>query len=237
VQNAQLKGIALSANPQSPALDTSKPVVLFFGGSGARVEEAAYGAAKICGSDAGLNFVSVNYRGFGDSTSIAPTPRTLIEDAKTAYSHLRDLGFPPEKIILRGYSLGATAAGHLHAMSELKGEKLGGVIYDRPMPSAQKAAAGATGYTAAGWLTKMLAGSFGASPNLRVMDHFIGRSERKAPVLVIADNGTHPNNDFLGAAATEMAQQYGLDLVQSRGDHFMHDEANQAAQSFLGRLN
>ena len=230
---AQLKGVTLSANSQSKVLDTTKPVVLFFGGSGAPVQRAAYGAAEICGPEAGINFVAINYRGFCDPGSPRPSPASVIEDAKVAYAHLRELGFPPEKIILRGYSLGASAASHLHALSELKGEKLGGVIYDRPMPSVQEAATGATGYAAAGLITRIAAGSFGASANLQVLDQFLERSERKAPVLVIADDGSNPSNEFLGPAAIKMAQKFGLELKESGGDHFDHAKANQAANTFL----
>ncbi len=233
---SQLKGVALSANSQSNQLDITKPVVLFFGGSHSPVEEAAYGAAEICCPQAGINFLALNYRGFGESSEISPSPASLIEDAKAAYQHLRDLGFPSEKIIVRGYSLGACAASHLHAISELKGEKLGGVIYDRPMTSLQKAATGATNFAPAGFITKVAAGSFGAIPNLKVVDHFVSRTDRETPVIVIADDGTHPNNDFLGPAAIKLAKDFELELHKSGGDHEDHARANVAAITLLGKV-
>jgi pimeloyl-ACP methyl ester carboxylesterase len=229
----QLQGVSLSANPGQQALDISKPVVLFFGGSGDRVESAAYGAAASCGPDQGVNFVAVNYRGYGDSSLITPSPKSIADDGKAAYQYLRDLGFPPEKIILRGYSLGASVASRLHALTELKGEQLGGVIYDRPMTSVQEAAEGASGLKVAGLATKMLVGSLGVRANLKALDHLVGRSDRLSKVLVIADDGSSPQNTFLGPASKRLAVEYGLRLSESHGDHFDHDRANRASTSLL----
>jgi hypothetical protein len=146
---------------------------------------------------------------------------------------LRDLGFPPEKIILRGYSLGASVASRLHALTELKGEQLGGVIYDRPMTSVQEAAEGASGLKVAGLATKMLVGSLGVRANLKALDHLVGRSDRLSKVLVIADDGSSPQNTFLGPASKRLAVEYGLRLSESHGDHFDHDRANRASTSLL----
>jgi len=229
----QLQGVSLSANPDQQALDITKPVVLFFGGSGERVEPAAYGAAAIYGPDQGINFVAVNYRGYGDSSLITPSPKSIADDGKAAYKYLRDLGFPPEKIILRGYSLGASVASRIHALSELKGEQLGGVIYDRPMTSIQEAAEGASGIKAAGLASKLLVGTLGASAHLKALDHLVSRSDRLSKVLVIADDGSSPENDFLGPASKKLAVQYGLRLSESNGNHFNHERANRASQSLF----
>jgi pimeloyl-ACP methyl ester carboxylesterase len=229
----QLQGISLSANRDQQTLDITKPVVLFFGGSGERVEPAAYGAAAAYGPDQGVNFVAVNYRGFGDSSAATPSPKSIADDGKAAYQYLRDLGFPPENIILRGYSLGASVAARLHALSEIKGEKLGGVIYDRPITSIQEAAEGASGSSLQGLAAKLLVGSLGVSSNLKALDHLIGRSERLTKVLVIADDGTSPQNNFLGPASKKLAVEYGLRLTESNGNHFNHERANLASKSLL----
>jgi len=229
----QLQGVSLSANRDQQTLDITKPVVLFFGGSGERVEPAAYGAAAAYGPDQGVNFVAVNYRGFGDSSAATPSPKSIADDGKAAYQYLRDLGFPPENIILRGYSLGASVAARLHALSEIKGEKLGGVIYDRPITSIQEAAEGASGSSLQGLAAKLLVGSLGVSSNLKALDHLIGRSERLTKVLVIADDGTSPQNNFLGPASKKLAVEYGLRLTESNGNHFNHERANLASKSLL----
>ena len=227
----QLQGVSLSANPNGHTLDINKPVVLFFGGSGERVESAAYGAAEAYGPENGVNFVAMNYRGYGNSDLITPSPRSIVDDGKLAYQYLRNLGFPTDKIILRGYSLGASVASRLHALSEIRGEKLGGVIYDRPLTGIQEAAEGASGHKALGLVAELLAGSLGVSANLEALDRLIGRKERLTKVLVIADDGTSPENTFLGPASKKLAVKYGLRLTESKGDHFNHAEANVASRS------
>ena len=144
----RLQGISRSANPdKGQEFDYNKPIVVFFGGSHGNTQDYAYPAAAAAGPDiaGGLNFLSVDYRGFGQSGHARPTPKSVTDDAMRVYEHVKGLGFRPEQIILRGYSLGAAAVGRIHASADLQGEKLMGVVYDRPMASAVATAKAAKG--------------------------------------------------------------------------------------------
>jgi len=230
----QLVGISRSANANTSAFDLNAPIVVFFAGSHSSSDAHAYPAAKIAGTDARVphNFLAVDYRGFGQSSDINPTPHTITQDAMTVYEHVKSLGFKPEQIILRGYSMGAAAAAKVHAHAELKGERLGGVVYDRPMSSAPKAA-----YDSADngrknidkWVTQKTVGEFGAD---RYLDK-IPRKESKmlAPVLVLADDEKE-----LGPSARAMAEKQDLKFVDTKGTHKDHGVANFYINNFLSEI-
>ena len=62
---------------------------------------------------AGYNVLAFDYRGFGRNPG-SPSESGLYADAETAYRHLtRELGVPPERIILAGRSLGSAVAVEL----------------------------------------------------------------------------------------------------------------------------
>lgn len=242
----ELVGISRSANAQGgAALDTSQPIVIFFGGSHGHVHDYGYPAAEAAGPGVagGLNFLAVDYRGFGASGHGNPTPKSITDDAMRVYEHVKGLGFRPDQIILRGYSLGAAAAGRVHAHAQLMGEQLMGVVYDRPMASAPDRAA-----VDFGWLGKQGAkgavGQFGAERYLDVVRDK-GPSE-KCPVYVVADNEPE-----LGPRAMQMAAERQLPLMRLAeaqfpgfrdpdqpvlGGHEDHASANQAVGAWLERL-
>jgi pimeloyl-ACP methyl ester carboxylesterase len=230
----QLVGISRSANANNPQFDLNAPIVVFFSGSHSSSDAHAYPAAKISGTDARTpqNFLAVDYRGFGQSSDINPTPHTITQDAMKVYEHVKSLGFKPEQIILRGYSMGAAAAAKVHAHAELKGERLGGVVYDRPMSSAPKAA-----YDSAvngcknidKWVAQKTVGEFGA-------DRYLDKIPRKklkmlAPVLVLADNEKE-----LGPSARAMAAKQKLKFVDTNGEHENHTLANFCVENFLTNI-
>jgi hypothetical protein len=228
----RLVGISRSADPARTDFDRSKPIVIFFGGSHGSADAYACPAAQAAGPDApggGVNFLSVDYRGFGASGHAQVTPRSITNDAERIYRHVRDdLGFPPDKIILRGYSLGAAAAGRIHAIAELKGERLGGVVYDRPMVSAVGVARVEEGRAGA-WATDLSVGDFGADRYLGVMPRS-GEGALLAPVLVLTDT-----SDEHGAAGTAMAARHRIDTMQTGAGHDQHGEANTQFAAFLER--
>jgi pimeloyl-ACP methyl ester carboxylesterase len=228
---SQLVGISRSANATlAQQFDLTKPVVIFFGGSHGNVDDYGYPAAAAAGPDhnGGLNFLSVDYRGFGRSGDVNPTPNTITEDAVKVYEHAKSLGFRTDQIILRGYSLGATAAARIHAIADLQGEQLMGVVYDRPMASAADTAG-----VVAGWIgktaTKAVAGDFGADRYLKSI-HKLGSGDMSR-ALVIADNG-----DELGPRAKEMAQDRGIPLHDLKRPHEAHWHANGAFNTFLEKI-
>ena len=137
---SQLSGFSVSANPSSSELDTDKPVVLFLSGSAGSAEQYGPELAKHFAEHEGVNFVALNYRGFGRSTNVAPTEKTITEDGFSMMNHLLEQGFRPENIIVHGYSMGASVAARLQARVEAAGHRLAGAVYDRPMSSATGAA-------------------------------------------------------------------------------------------------
>lgn len=227
----RLHGISRSANAAMvQQFDLSKPIVLFFGGSHGNTKDYAYPAAAAAGPAhaGGLNFLSVDYRGFGQSGHTSPTPKSVTDDAMRVYEHVKSLGFPPEKIILRGYSLGAAAVGRIHAAADLQGEKLMGVVYDRPMASAVSAARSTSG-AIAGWLTKNSVGRFGANQYLEVINTL--GSKDMSCTLVISDN-----EEDLGPRAERMAKEHRAELVQLGQPHEAHWHANDAFTNLVDRL-
>lgn len=186
---AQLKGMSRSAHPDRKEFDLTKPIVIFFGGSGSSCEAYSYPAALAAGPDettGGLNFLAVDYRGFGESADATVTPRTVCDDGKAVYEHVLSLGFKPEQVILRGHSLGAAVAGQIHAEAELRGQALGGVVYDRPMSSAAGAASAQSG-ALAGQIAKWSVGDFGAQSCLQRMPRN-PQGQLLTPTRIIVDS-------------------------------------------------
>lgn len=213
----RLQGISRSADPaRGQGFDPTKPIVVFFGGSHGNTADYAYPAAAAAGPGiaGGLNFLSVDYRGFGQSGHTPPTPKSVTDDAMRVYEHVKGLGFRPEQIILRGYSLGAAAVGRIHASADLQGEKLMGVVYDRPMASAADTAKSFRG-AMAGWSTKNSVGRFGANQYLEVINS-LGTKDLSR-TLVISDN-----EPVLGPSAEKMAKEQHVALQELRKPHHAH---------------
>jgi pimeloyl-ACP methyl ester carboxylesterase len=226
----RLQCLTVSAKAGQQALDTTHPVVLFLGGSHSRSEPYVSDFAGEVGPHyaGGLNLLSINYRGFGDSAPIDVTPRTVIDDGLRAFRHLRDLGFPPEKIIVRGYSLGAAVAARIHAEAEWRGERLGGVIYDRPMASAAEVARAESRLgPIAGAVTLRSVGHFGAESSLARLPRRDPAEAPRTPVQVVIDNSQH------GPLGQALANRYGLPVTATEADHDEHQRANQVLREFL----
>jgi len=233
--NQMLSGFSVSASGATGAtLDLNRPVVLFLSGSGAPAQNYSGTIAREMAQGRNCNFVALNYRGFGGSggAGFQPNEQTVTEDGFAMLNHLLQQGFPPDRIILQGYSLGASVASRLQAAVESSGHRLGGVIYDRPMSSATGAAKGAmqvgAGFgqglqhlTAA--ITNVTAGDLSTRKNLQdIVAHSGGL---RSPTFLVADastvadnNGNQVPNPF-GERANSMAQQFGLPTVRTTGAH------------------
>ncbi len=83
---------------------------------------------------AGVSVLVVDYRGYGRSEG-RPSEAGLYEDALAGYKYLRGRGFPPERIIVHGESLGTVPATHVAAA-----EPVAGLILEAPFPSARAVA-------------------------------------------------------------------------------------------------
>jgi hypothetical protein len=85
------------------------PTVLFFHGNGEVMTDYLYDYHEQVAA-LGLNFMVVDYRGYGLSTG-APSLTRLLEDARAAWDHVTGLlGLRPERVIVMGRSLGSLCA-------------------------------------------------------------------------------------------------------------------------------
>lgn len=65
----------------------------------------------------GLSVLTIDYRGFGDSSDIEIHEETVVEDAKNALKYL-STNYKTKKIIIWGHSLGAPIATHMASQEE-----------------------------------------------------------------------------------------------------------------------
>ncbi|HUT55031.1 MAG TPA: alpha/beta hydrolase [bacterium] len=85
------------------------PTVLFFHGNGEVMTDYLYDYHEQVAA-LGLNFLVVDYRGYGLSTG-RPSLPGLLEDARAAWAHVTGpLGIAPEDVIVMGRSLGSLGA-------------------------------------------------------------------------------------------------------------------------------
>lgn len=84
--------------------------------------------------NAGSAFLVVDYRGYGKSQG-QPSERGLYQDADAAYADLLHLGYPPERILVQGESLGTAIAVDLATRKQCAG-----VILESPLMSAGRMA-------------------------------------------------------------------------------------------------
>ncbi len=221
--NKHLSGFSVSASPNSPVLDTNKPVVLFLSGSGGSAEK--YGTT-IAGRYAGqhdCNFVALNYQGYGQSSDKSPSEKSITKDGFAMINHLLQLGFQPDQIVVHGYSMGASVASRLQASVESRGYTLGGVVYDRPMSSATGAAKGVAeeeggtkndaNFNAFG--TKLTVGSLSTRRNLE--DIVSSNGQLRSPTVLVSDTGS------FGARSDQMGKDLGIaHNAATGGDHEDH---------------
>ncbi len=84
---------------------------------------------------AGHSVLIIDYRGYGQSTG-SPSESGLYLDAQTAYEWLRQRGYPAERIVVQGLSLGSAVAVELASK-----QKVGGLVLEAPFSSARAVAA------------------------------------------------------------------------------------------------
>ena len=113
-------------------LDPAPAAVLFLHGNAGNVTHRA--RHVLAWERAGAAVLVIDYRGYGRSEG-RPSEAGLYEDALAGYRLLRGRGFPPERILVHGESLGTAAAAHVASV-----EPVGGVILEAPFPSARAVA-------------------------------------------------------------------------------------------------
>lgn len=80
---------------------------------------------------AGASILVLDWRGYGKSDG-RPSEPGIYEDAMAGYEFLRSRGYPPERILVHGESLGTVAAADVAAR-----RPVAGVILEAPFPSAR----------------------------------------------------------------------------------------------------
>jgi fermentation-respiration switch protein FrsA (DUF1100 family) len=83
-------------------------VVLLFHGNGGNVSHRLE-RAKVFAEELGVDLFLVDYRGYGLSEG-TPSERGLYRDGLAIYDAARERGFPPDRIVLHGESLGCAVA-------------------------------------------------------------------------------------------------------------------------------
>ena len=105
-----------------------RPVILFLHGNAGALPDRADRLAYYQSRGFGAAFLS--YRGYGGSSG-RPSETGLLIDAKTAYDHLRGLGYPADRIVLVGESLGTGVAVQTAALNPV-----GAVVLEAPYSAA-----------------------------------------------------------------------------------------------------
>jgi fermentation-respiration switch protein FrsA (DUF1100 family) len=113
-------------------LPEAQAAVLFLHGNAGNVTHR--GRHIRAWQQAGAAVLVPDWRGYGKSQG-KPSESGLYEDASAGYEFLRARGFPPERILVHGESLGTVAAADLAAR-----QPVAGVILEAPFPSARAVA-------------------------------------------------------------------------------------------------
>jgi pimeloyl-ACP methyl ester carboxylesterase len=93
---------------------------------------------------AGFGVLAVDYRGWGDSTPIVPSEKTIIADSEAAWTELVRRQPDPRKRVIFGHSLGGAVAIDL-ASRRHHGVDYGAIIVESTFPSLADLAGSAAG--------------------------------------------------------------------------------------------
>jgi len=144
----------------------SNKLVVYFHGNGGNIAQRVPELQEIARST-GATVFGVGYRGYGASTG-RPSERGIYRDGEAALRYARDeLGFPDERMVLFGRSLGTTVAVHLG-----KALPVAAIVLVTPLSSGREMAK----IMGLGWLGFLVRDSF---------DNLAGAPDLIAPVLVI----------------------------------------------------
>lgn len=110
----------------------SRRAVLYFHGNGGNIAQRVPELQQIAATT-DATVIGVGYRGYGASTGRA-SEQGIYRDGEAALGYVKQsLGFPDEKIVLFGRSLGSTVAVHLGAR-----HKVAGIILVTPLSSGRE---------------------------------------------------------------------------------------------------
>ena len=107
--------------------------ILYFHGSSANVGSVGYNEAWAKFRQMGLGVLAVDYRGYGESAG-QPSEAGLYRDAEAAYGYLTgELGVPPARVLVYGFSLGSAVAVDLATRVRAAGLMLEGALLSVPI--------------------------------------------------------------------------------------------------------
>ena len=127
------------------APQAGKPVVIFFHGNGEVIAWRVPRFRELVAD--GIGLIAVSYRGYGGSSG-SPSEAGLIADSEAAYKLAASL-YPPDRIVVWGYSLGSGVAVALASK-----HPVGRLILEAPFTSAADIGAAAFPYLPVRWLIK-----------------------------------------------------------------------------------
>lgn len=130
----------------APPADRTRPVIVYFHGNGGTVASRA-GQARIL-LDAGYGVLLAGYR-YNAGAGGEPSEVGLIADGHAAVEFLRVRGFPLERMVLYGESLGTGVAVAIAA-----GREVGAVILEMPYTSIADVAQDHYSFLPVRWLVK-----------------------------------------------------------------------------------
>ncbi|WP_257291620.1 alpha/beta hydrolase, partial [Endozoicomonas sp. ONNA1] len=219
----RLKGYFHHGN-DGPAAD--KKVVLFLHGTHSSCEEQVK-TAWMHYRNQGMDLLAVNGRGFGDSDG-SPGMKGLTDDARTMLSYLiNDRNIDPSRIVIHGYSMGASVGAHLAKMAAVRQQLPAAFILDRPMASlgASVVAHGLSVVPGTGRLINSLAKRFNIRENLR-------KVSRHLPLMLFSDN------ENLGKQAEKLRKQLQQDGFRVVGEatNVEHEDTNRLMARYKDQI-
>lgn len=124
-------------DPKKAFADSSHVILYLHGNGGARGGNHRKELYKVLAYNSQLNYhiITIDYRGYGDSTPVEPDAEGLVKDAKIAYEWLLgQLNGNTQRVTVWGHSLGTAVA--VHMISSLQESKQpSSVVLEAPFSS------------------------------------------------------------------------------------------------------
>ncbi len=161
-------GLAINSWYAPPQTD-QKPVVLIYHGNAGTIAGRDFKARYFL--DAGYGVLLVGYRGYANNPG-SPSETGLYDDARTAFKHLINQDFAPERIVLYGESLGCAIAIQMayevhQGLMTGTPDQVAGIILEAPFTTMGDTAASHYPWLPANLLVKDKFNSIDKIPSLK----------------------------------------------------------------------
>ena len=117
------------------SLSSSDVVLLYLHGNGYNRSQTHRVSLYKVFLSLGYYVLSIDYRGYGDSTNIAPTEQSVVSDARAGLAWLTSKLGDKVKIVVWGHSLGTAVASHMMAEYDLEtggNSPVSGLVLEAP---------------------------------------------------------------------------------------------------------